>query len=232
MEITCKRCHRTVSEEDCFCPACGLPRLVYEGEGLSGETAPEEWPGADQDAASIDWRHAIPLTMVMGIPAGILSSGVSPLGFLGLLWTAMAAAWTVFLYARTRRPAWITLGAGVRMGLVTGLLAGWMAFSLSGGALYVQRVALHQGSQIDAEWKNRVEASQKLTQNWTNGMGTDANQAQTIRAQVKAWMLSPEGHAGIEAFGFACNAAFLLLFSIAGGALGARLLLRSRRQQV
>jgi RNA polymerase subunit RPABC4/transcription elongation factor Spt4 len=232
MEITCKRCHQTVLEENCFCPSCGLPQLLYEGDGLSGETSPEEWLGAERDAGSIDWKHAIPLTLMMGIPAGVLSSGVSPLSFLGLLWTATAAAWTVFLYTRNRRPAWITLGAGARMGLVTGLLVGWLAFSLSGGALYVQRMTLHQGNQIDAEWKNRVEASQQLTQSWTSGMGTDASQAQTIRAQVKDWMLSPEGHAGIEAFGLACNAIFLLLFAIVGGALGARMLSRSRKPEI
>jgi hypothetical protein len=45
-------------------------------------------------------------------------------------------------------------------------------------------------------------------------------------------MLSPEGHAGIEAFGFAANAFFLLFFAAAGGALGARLLARSRQPEV
>jgi hypothetical protein len=44
-------------------------------------------------------------------------------------------------------------------------------------------------------------------------------------------MLSPEGHAGIEAFGMASNALFLLLFAAGGGALGARLLARSRRPE-
>ena len=45
-------------------------------------------------------------------------------------------------------------------------------------------------------------------------------------------MLSPEGHAGIEAFGFAFNSLFLIFFAVAGGALGARMLARARRPEV
>jgi hypothetical protein len=144
-----------------------------------------------------------------------------------------AAAWAVILYARSRPPAWITIGAGARIGLVTGLLAGWLAFSISGGALFVERVVLRQSSQIDAEWKTRVESSQQLTEQWTWGMQTgDATQAEAMRAQLRSFMLSPEGHAGIEAFGFACNAVFLIFFAVIGGALGARVLVRSRRPEI
>jgi hypothetical protein len=45
-------------------------------------------------------------------------------------------------------------------------------------------------------------------------------------------MLTPEGHAGWEAFGFASNSIFLLMFASAGGALGARMLARNRRPEV
>ena len=55
--------------------------------------------------------------------------------------------------------------------------------------------------------------------------------AAQMQAQ-KAWMLSPWGHAGFVAFGFAFNSVFLLLFAVAGGALGARLLARTRRPEV
>ena len=55
----------------------------------------------------------------------------------------------------------------------------------------------------------------------------DAAQAQTMRAEVQAWMMSPWGHAGIEMFSFAGNSIFLLFFAAGGGALGARLLARS-----
>jgi hypothetical protein len=103
-----------------------------------------------------------------------------------------------------------------------------VAFSASGGALFVQRFVLHQAGAIDTEWMSRVEASHQLTQQLATQMGVlDTGRLQAQRAL----MLSPEGHAGIEAFGMASNALFLVLFAAGGGALGARLLARSRRPQ-
>jgi hypothetical protein len=120
------------------------------------------------------------------------------------------------------------MGAGARIGLATGLLAAALAFTISGGALFVERFGLRQANLIDSEWKARVEASNQLTQQIAAQMGVvDAAQ---LQAQ-KSMMLSPEGHAGIEAFGMASNAVFLLLFAAAGGAMGARLLARSRRPE-
>jgi hypothetical protein len=136
-----------------------------------------------------------------------------------------AAAWAVSLYVRGQRPAWITAGAGARIGLVTGLLAGWLAFGVSGGQLFIQRFVLHQSSLIDANWKTYVEASQQMTAQ----MGF-ANTAQ-MQTQ-KLLMLSPEGHAGFETFGLIFNTAFLLIFAAGGGALGARMLARVRKPEV
>jgi hypothetical protein len=144
-----------------------------------------------------------------------------------------AAGLAVMLYLRGQRPAWITLGAGARIGLVTGLLAGWLAFGVSGITLFTQRFVFHRGGQIDAEWKSSVEMSQQLTQQWSTGLGpADLAQAQAMRVQMQAWMLSPEGHAGWEAFGFALSSVLMLLFAIAGGALGARFLGRTRQPEV
>ncbi len=50
--------------------------------------------------------------------------------------------------------------------------------------------------------------------------------------QIQNFMLSPEGHAGFEAFGFAINGVFLLFFAAGGGAFGARMLIRNRRPEV
>jgi RNA polymerase subunit RPABC4/transcription elongation factor Spt4 len=228
MEITCNRCHQPVEAESCYCPACGLPQLVYTAENGAGQILPEKAETV-RDASSVDWKAALRAAVLLAIPAGVLSSGISPVGVLGLLWMLAAAAWAVTLYVRGQRPAWITVGAGARIGLVTGLIAGAVAFSVSGSTLFVQRVVLHQGATIDSEWKARVEASNQLTQQFATQMGV-ADAAQ-LQAQ-KNLMLSPEGHAGIEAFGMATNSLFLLLFAAAGGAMGARLLARSRRPEI
>jgi len=154
MEITCIRCHQTVEAENCYCPSCGLPQLVYAADGSSyGEAQPEQLNEVVRDASEVDWKQALRVAVMLAIPAGLLSSAVSPLGFFGLVWMATAAAWAVALYVRSQRPAWVTIGAGVRIGLVTGLLAGWLAFGISGGALFVERDVLHHSGQIDAEWK-------------------------------------------------------------------------------
>ena len=229
MEITCNRCHQAILAENCYCPACGLPQLVYTVDDAAGQDQPERWQEATRDASMVDWKPAMRAALMLAVPAGLLSSGLSPVGVLGLFWMAAAAAWAVDLYLRTQRPAWITIGAGARIGLVTGLLAGWLAFGISGGALFVDRFVLHQSSQIDTEWKNRVDQSQQMTQQLASQMGvSDAAEAEV----QKAWMLSPWGHAGIEVFGFASNCLFLLFFAAGGGALGARLMERNRRPEV
>jgi hypothetical protein len=233
MEVTCNRCHQAILAENCYCPACGLPQLVYPADAPSGQSQPERWDGMQRDAGSVNWKPALRAALLLAVPAGLLSSGVSPLGALGLLWMAIAAAWAVALYLRSQRPAWITLGAGARIGLVTGLLAGWVAFGVSSGALFVQRFLLHQSSQIDAEWKARVVMGQQMAEQLTSGMTpADAAQAQALRSQFQAWMLSPEGHAGMEIFQFAVNMAFLLFFAAIGGALAARFLARVPRPEV
>ena len=232
MEITCNRCHQAIQADNCFCPTCGLPQLVYAPDTPDNQTPADRWTGAAHDASMVDWKPAIRAALILAIPAGLLSSGLSPLGFFGLFWMAAAAAWAVALYMRGQHPAWITIGAGARIGLVTGLLAAWLAFTISGSVLYVDRFVLHQSNQIDNEWKSRVAMSQEMTQQWAAGLeSSDAAEAQSIRSQVQVWMLSPWGHAGIEVFSLAFNSIFLLCFAACGGALGARFLARTRRTQ-
>src|SRR5580700_10971137 len=145
MEITCNRCHQPVEAESCYCPACGLPQLVYTSEGGPGQAPPEKWNAAVRDASSVDWKPALRAAMLLAIPAGLLSCVFSPVGILGLLWMLAAATWAVTMYVRGQRPAWITIGAGARIGLVTGLIAGWIAFAASGVSLFAMRYFLGQG---------------------------------------------------------------------------------------
>ncbi len=232
MEINCTRCHQAIEAENCFCPTCGLPQLQYSADNVPGQAPPEQWTGPVRDAGTVDWKRALPLALMLAVPAGLLSSGASPISFLGLFWMSGAAAWAVALYLRSQRPAWITTGAGARIGLVTGLVGAWLAFGVSGGALFVQRVVLHQSSQIDGEWKTNIAAGEQMTQQLASGMGPAlAAQEEAAQAQNRVWMLSPEGHAGGQAFNLAISSGFLLLFAVAGGALGARLQARARRPQ-
>src|SRR5579872_2708327 len=142
METTCNRCHQPVPAESCYCPSCGLPQLVYAGEPGSPPASSDRAPDVIRDASSIDWKHGMRAAVAFAVPAGLLSSGISPLSVLGVLWMAGAALWAVITYMRSQSPAWITMGAGARIGLVTGLIAGWLAFGFSGAGLFVTRVIM------------------------------------------------------------------------------------------
>jgi len=228
MEITCSRCHQPVDVDNCYCPTCGLPQLVYSSDEDSGPAQQEKWIEAVSDVSAVEWRPALRLAMLLALPSGLLSSEVSRAGFLGLFWMVAAAAWTVTLYMRSRRPSWITMGAGARIGLVTGLLSAALAFSLTGIALFVQRFVFHQGAAIDEQWRIFVDAVFRMTQQLQAQMGlTDQGQA----LAQKNMMLAPEGHAGWIAFDIGARELFLVMCAAAGGAVGARLLARSKPSQ-
>lgn len=228
MEISCSRCHQTVQPEDCFCPVCGLPQLVYNAESAGAGAGPgqpdERWSESVRDAASIDWKPALRLVLMLAVPIGALCSILSPVGIFGLLLMGGTGAWVVALYMRSQHPAWITIGAGARVGLVTGVVGGWTAAAVTGLSLYAMRFWLHQGNVFDNFWQNMV--IQQISQQWTT-MGVDA---ETI-ATAKAWMLSPEGRAGWVLCAVVFLVATLLLFAVAGGVLGARFLGRPRRSE-
>src|ERR1700722_15820857 len=187
MEVTCSRCHQTVQPADCFCPFCGLPQLVYTADGTAVPGQPERVGEPIRDAATVDWKSALRLSLSLAIPVGALCSMYSPAGLLGLPLMAAAGAWVVALYMRSQRPAWITIGAGARIGFVTGIVGSWTSAAVTGITLFAMRFWLHQGGVFDGFWQS---INQQMTQEWTT-MGVDA---QTM-ATLEGMLLSPEGRA-------------------------------------
>ncbi len=226
MEITCNRCHQIVPVDSCYCPACGLPQLVYSSEEGPGPVQTDHWAGALHDAGTVEWKPALRVALMLAVPTGLLSCGESPVALLSLFWMAAAAAWAVTLYSRKQKPAWVTMGAGARIGLVTGLLAGGFAFVASGVALYTMRFAFGQGKQFDEPWQALVA---QMAQQWQQ-MSPDAQTASTLKS-FASWLLSAEGRAGSVLGGLVVLELALLAFAAAGGAIGARLMARSRRPQ-
>lgn len=221
MELTCSRCHQTVQDGYCFCPNCGLPQLVYSADNSADAGQRERWGEAVRDANTVDWHSALRSTFPLAIPAGILCSTFSPLSIFGLLLMGATAAWVVALYTRRQRPAWITVGAGARIGLVTGVVGSWTAAAISGLSFYAMRFWLHQGGAFDDFWQNVVNQQQ------AQGAAVGAD-AQSLAA-FKSLMLSQEGRAGLILVTIALLMAALVLFAVAGGALGARMLTRRQR---
>ena len=220
MEITCSRCHQTLQEGDCYCPVCGLPQLVYAAEtsGAAGQT--ERWSEVVRDASTIDWKPAMRSALALAIPAGVLALILSQFYFLGLLLMPAAAAWVVALYMHNRRPAWITIGAGARLGLVTGILGSWTAALTAGLDLYAMRFWFHEGQAFDNQWLNQINEAIKQQ----SSPSLDPQAIATVRTLV----LSPEGRAALALFGTGLFAIAMLAFAVAGGALGARFLGRPR----
>jgi hypothetical protein len=225
METTCTRCHQAVEADNLYCPTCGLPQLLYAAENVPGQVPPEHFDEPIRDASTVDWKRACRSALSLAVPTGLLCSLFSPVSIFGLLWMAVAAAWAVALYLRSQRPAWITIGAGARIGLVTGLLGGWMAAAASGVTLFVMRFVLHEGKTIDDTWQTMI--ADQVAGQWT-AAGVDA---QTI-ALYKGWLLSPEGRAGSMLTAVLLLVTGLIFFAVGGGAIGARLQARTRRPQV
>ena len=175
---------------------------------------------AVRDASTVDWKPAMRSALSLAIPAGILCAVTARIGLLGLLLMPAAAAWVVGLYMRSQRPAWITIGAGARIGLVAGILGSWTAAITTAVTLYAMRFWLHQGKVFDDMWQGQINlGSQQLS-----SFGFDP---QTIAA-TRLMMLSPEGRAVSVLFDTGVLALAILAFAIAGGALGARMLGRPR----
>ena len=172
--------------------------------------------------------------MMLAVPAGVLSSGLLPLGqSLALVWMVGAAAWAVVVYGKRARQesgrGWLTIRAGARIGLVTGVFASWLTLGVNGIDLWVTRFVLHQGGHMDANWLTevgkRVEVAQQLLMQMGMGKADAAEVIQTYRAS----MISPEGCAVSTLTSSIEAAAFLILFAAVGGALGARLLAQPHR---
>ena len=233
MEITCNRCHQPIPADGLYCSACGLPQLTYSGEEALAPAQSNQWEEALEQVSAVEWRPALRFALLLAVPAGLLFGGTFFLGLLGLIWIAAAAAWAVTLYVRgqrtSRRGFWLTTGAGARIGLVTGLIAGWTAFAATGASLYAERYLFHQGKEMDDAYQTQVVA----TTTWLESSGLwqslvaasqDPQTAQTILKAQMARQLSPEGRAGAVLSQTVTAEFMLLVFAVAGGAIGARLL--------
>ncbi|HZB89563.1 MAG TPA: hypothetical protein VE291_12955 [Terracidiphilus sp.] len=231
MEATCIRCHQTVVEGNTFCPACGLPQLVYNADSGAAQGQAERGAGAPRDASVVDWKPAMRAAFLLAIPAGLLSNVFSPVSALGVFFVAGAAAWAVAWYVRgSEGTAWITIGAGARIGLVTGLMAAWLAFGVSGGALFVQRYMLHNVGQTDQAYRDYVSRAfeDAVRQSMSQVAAGDAAQVHAAMVQMESMFLSPWGRAASMGVGLTVYSTLLLFFAVGGGALGARMLARLR----
>jgi hypothetical protein len=230
MEITCSRCHQAIPADGLYCPSCGLPQLVYSSEEGAVPSQVNQWDTVLHEPGAVEWKPALRVALLLAIPAGLIF-GTSFLGLLGLVWIAAAAAWVVLLYVRrqraAKRPVLLTTGAGARIGLVTGLITGWIAFASMGTYLYLERFAFHQGKDFDDFWQTFV-AQTSLQWQQASAASQDPQTTGAVFKSLTAWLLSAEGRAGSTIGGLMLIEFMLVGLAVAGGALGAKLMMRTQ----
>jgi hypothetical protein len=231
MEITCTRCHQAIEDGSTYCAMCGLPQLVYQADTGAGAVQPERRTEPVRDAASVAWKPAMSFSARLAIPAGVvfgtfcLSSIANDSFFLGLLFLMSAvAAWVVAIYVRSLKQAWITIGAGARIGMVTGIMSAWTSTAVCGLLMYGARYWFGYGKSIDDSWTQLVKG---MVPQWQSS-GADPG---TV-TQMVTMLLSSEGRAIVGLAGVFMFAGLALVFSTAGGALSARFLARSRQPEI
>jgi hypothetical protein len=234
LEIICQRCHETLRDADRYCPACGLPQLIYIAAEtpaipLGSEVAPGT-PDVGAFGDGIVWRPALQVALLLALPAALLGSGWIPV--LAVAWIMGAAPWAVGLYARRVQARTISMGTGARIGLVTGLFTALLACGTNGMAFWVNRFVLHQSGQFDAFWVSMVQQNFERTQQWGVQAGLSGAQAAEWMQNAqwfRALELSPEGKAGLVLAALLCLVAIVLLVAAIGGAVGARFMAPTRR---
>jgi hypothetical protein len=203
---------------------------MYAEDSTAGELAAAASgdAGAVRADGGIAWRQALRMAVLVAIPAGVICSQT---GALDWIWIMLAAIWVVRLYARRTAGVGLTAGVGARIGLVTGLLTGWLVMAIDCGGFWAQRYLLHQGAQIDADFVRAMEPGLKLNQQMLESVGSAGGAAAATIENLKAFIFSPEGRAGMLLGGILISLAIMVLFAVVGGALGARFVPRLRRPE-
>jgi len=117
MEITAIAAAKASLTEAATAQVAGCRSCCYSGENTGGQD-PRAMARFRCGMRAVSWKAAMRTSVMLAIPAGILCSMLSPVGILGLVLMGLTGTWSVILYVRGQRPAWITIGAGARIGLV------------------------------------------------------------------------------------------------------------------
>lgn len=222
MENNCHQCGAVVGEGVPFCGNCGAPQIRVAG-GTEIPATPPLPPGTPADipppavpvlpaaaagpVSSIDWSKAFPVVALAGAGVALLSR--VPFVSIGCcLWALAGGFAAVVLYRwrmTTSGPAgeqapWLTTTAGLKLG------AGTAGFA----SLFYLIILFGMGDRRAMRSTLRKAIAEAASQN------TDPN-AQPLFDQLG----TPEGLAMVFAFTIAMMVAILVVFSIAGGGIGA-----------
>lgn len=186
-----------------FCKHCNAPQIrVATPEDFA--TLPNSVVAAYHDPTRIDWAKAFPGIVTSGIVSAMLMV-IPPLGAFGLGMIA-AGILAVILYRRAFA-AEITPGMGAKLGIATG----GIGFAIVALFTAIQLLIFHSGSELRDAMLQAVEQAASRNPD---------PQAQ----QLLTYLKTPEGLGIVMALSLSVMLVGFLIFSSAGGALGAILL--------
>jgi hypothetical protein len=215
VEHLCYKCQASIDESLPFCPHCGASQIrvavpdenaaLDELTSLAGSAA--AWPGntASYQPNIVQWEFAWKGALLAGITAGILTA--LPFISTGIcLWLVGSGALAVMLYQRRVPGVYVTTGMGLRMGALAGVI-GFVTFAICGVVSFV----------LDPNEfrKLTVEAMQKSM------VSNPDPKAQELMSQFFNNLNNPGVLATFFVFVLVLMAIVFVIFSAAGGALGA-----------
>lgn len=233
VEHPCYRCQASIEEGTAFCPHCGAPQIrVVLPEAASESinidpSSPDQqvvpasgWnqssaPYAVQPAAGvIQWELAWKGALLAGAAAAVLTA--IPIVAIGCcLWMLGAGAMSVALYQRQVPGTYITPGMGMKLGA----LAGTFGFIIN-ACVTIASFLLFRGSP---DFRNAMQEQMQKS------MARNPDpKVQQMMQQMMEFISSPQGLATLMVVTLLVLAVMFLLFTGAGGALGASMFGRRR----
>ena len=218
-----------------FCPHCSAPQIRFpehmrelpnrgSRDAHAGPTTGTVPPPQPRD---VDWPAALRAAGLVAGGAALLTllGMLSPLvSLIGTLWVLGCSVLAVLFYSRQRPRSALDLRAGLRIGLVTGVLtvsALGLAMALAG---LVARFGLHRMGSFDEQVAQVFAAGRaQMAQRLQESGGDPA-----LQQQYDALLGSPEVRGGFALTYLAVVAALVMLFASAGGAFAG--LLRDGRR--
>jgi hypothetical protein len=224
VEHPCYKCQTSIDETLPFCPHCGAPqiRVASAEEGtqpalLSPDAQqvapPTSWaPAPAYHPQAVQWDAAWKGEVLCGLIAAVLTA-VPGIGMGCCLWLLGAGALSVFLYQRRVPAAFVTPGMGMRIGAVSGVVGFvastfWLVFQFA---------------------KNSQEFRTALEEQMEKSIGANPDpRAQDILRQLMNNLNTPQGLATFFVLILVVMAIAFVVFTAAGGAVGAAMFVRRR----
>ncbi len=222
MTILCHNCRNAIHEGTVFCPDCGAPQLVVQGQ--EARDAVEAGDAAEpvvRHTGEIVWPAAVKSAALYAVPAGLMLSFLA-IPLINMLWVVVGSVWTLRRYRRLApRAPILTPQLGGRIGLVLGLFAAVVSTALNALSALVERFGLHHVSAMDAQVAAAVQNAMSRVRS------SDPETAAQLPGLMHFW-LSPEGRGWILLTSAAMSAVSILFFAWLAGRYAVRYSARQR----